>query len=1465
MTSFTTFALQTYSANNVVQVSSVANMVSGVPITFTGTAFGNIVPGANYYVGNITAVNSITLTTLPGGATWAVSNATGNMTATFTGGGQEVINTGTAPDDGTGSPLRTAFTDTNVNFDQIFAAGPVGSNIKIVNNTISTVNTNGNLVLNPNGIGAVVANAHVIPDTANIRNLGSQARRFATVYTQYLDVNQFTNLTISTANLHITGGSNGYVLQTDGTGNLTWTAQTGGSGNATPAGANTQVQYNNAGNLGATAGFTFDKTSNALSVPGTITASNFVGANLYSPNTGTNIQINDSNVVIHPDSYPFGSSWTFDRNGTLTLPVEQGSSNGLIAAAPTTGITLQTLAEYNVVGAISSGSGYSTAVGVATTGGNGTGLTVDIVVAGVNNYIQSVVVNNPGTGYLDGDSISITGGDNNGGFMLQNPNSSTNSTTFNWTFDAAGNLTAPGNIFGNAITLKNTDDFNQIVFSDNSGGNDNGHIKVDGGTNMIVSSNNNFYVKRNGQDRIAVTDTTSDFGAATNVRIQSNKAGSAYTWTFDNAGNLSIPGALNHYVVGNLANLAINSWTPIVLTTGDIVNTGIFSWTFGTDGNLAAPNNINAVGTVTAGGFTTTGSSGNITGANYVTANVFALTTAGTGTTSVIRQNQNPPVGSEPFGIEMLTTSDTAGIYSSVSAGPDYVTLNSSNGGNANIVLQGGYGVTVSTTDPTGGNEHDWTFGIDGNLTLPSNTSSINYANGNPYGGASYGNANVATFLADFGNNAISMTGNVYSGNFAVTANLDGALNSVVEITANGVQQTPTSPGVMMHITGQTGVPTRILYDGANSYVSWSSRVYAGTPTAPVGVGANTVLSRYGANPYTSTGWNSNSSVRMDMWATEAQTATNRGSKIVFTVTPNGSNVSTDMATVSGTGVSIAGNVTANYFVTTATVINGNISTAGNIVGNGSLTVSNDISTAGNIYSSNIISATGNIYTSSSISANGNVRAGNFTTNGTISTAGNVAANNISTTGNIVIANGRVDLNSYGTPTFNSIGYGIAGPTSSLNIQAGPDQNITLYTLNSFYSWKFDQAGNLTAPGNVTTTGNVYANYFVGNGSQLTGLPSSYTNSNVSTLLSAYGNTISTTGNVFANVISTSGNVRGANINTAGLVTATGNIVTAGNFVGNGAALTNVTISVAGNVVGSQANVSIAAGSYTWTFDNTGNVTLPSGGDLIFSANTSLTSISNGNITIDPNGTGQLVVTAITPAAFGNTLSVAGTVTSNGTTNGTAFAVGNGAVSNCALAMTPTAGIAGNYAIRDYSTANSIMYFDTTIGSANTGGSFQFRSSNAYTVLANVNTYGVVQPTKPGFRVYGNGVTSVSTTTNTNGVLNGNNWAVDYNQGSYLNSTTGTFTAPVAGLYQVNLNARVANNTAPAAQAIVIKNRATTNTAQVMWETAANPTINHFGVGTISKLAAGDTLNLVVAVGTLTFDQNDSWSVAFLG
>jgi len=59
---------------------------------------------------------------------------------------------------------------------------------------------------------------------------------------------------------------------------------------------------------------------------------------------------------------------------------------------------------------------YTTASGVATSGGNGTGCTVDITcTAGV---ITSIVVNAAGTGYQVGDTLTITGGDGTANFMV---------------------------------------------------------------------------------------------------------------------------------------------------------------------------------------------------------------------------------------------------------------------------------------------------------------------------------------------------------------------------------------------------------------------------------------------------------------------------------------------------------------------------------------------------------------------------------------------------------------------------------------------------------------------------------------------------------------------------------------------------------------------------------------------------------------------------------------------------------------------------------------------------------------------------------------------------------------------------------------------------------------------------------------------------------------------------------------
>jgi hypothetical protein len=147
----------------------------------------------------------------------------------------------------------------------------------------------------------------------------------------------------------------------------------------------------------------------------------------------------------------------------------------------------------------------------------------------------------------------------------------------------------------------------------------------------------------------------------------------------------------------------------------------------------------------------------------------------------------------------------------------------------------------------------------------------------------------------------------------------------------------------------------------------------------------------------------------------------------------------------------------------------------------------------------------------------------------------------------------------------------------------------------------------------------------------------------------------------------------------------------------------------------------------------------------------------------------------------------------------------------------------------------------------------------------NITNGSITMPERPAFRVTGTGGGISSTT-----ILSGSKTIIDYNQGNAWNNSNGTFTAPIAGLYQVNLVARCDGNTSPSAQVIVYKNNTTISpspngTTQIMVEWAANTTANHMGGSTITKLAVGDTLKTIVTVGTISFDGNDNFSVAYIG
>ena len=75
---------------------------------------------------------------------------------------KQTVNIGSTANDGTGDQLRTAFDKINDNFDEVYVAGPVGSNVRINTSTITSIETNGDISIVPTGTGNIIVDANTI-------------------------------------------------------------------------------------------------------------------------------------------------------------------------------------------------------------------------------------------------------------------------------------------------------------------------------------------------------------------------------------------------------------------------------------------------------------------------------------------------------------------------------------------------------------------------------------------------------------------------------------------------------------------------------------------------------------------------------------------------------------------------------------------------------------------------------------------------------------------------------------------------------------------------------------------------------------------------------------------------------------------------------------------------------------------------------------------------------------------------------------------------------------------------------------------------------------------------------------------------------------------------------------------------------------------------------------------------------
>lgn len=137
----------------------------------------------------------------------------------------------------------------------------------------------------------------------------------------------------SVSNVHITGGTSGQYLQTDGTGNLTWA--TGVAGVGSPGGTNGQVQYNNSGSFAGSSSLTFNSASGTLSASNLSVTANATTSNLAITGTVTGNIIPSAN-----GTYSLGNSTNMFANlymsgNKITFANSSISSNSTVITVAT--------------------------------------------------------------------------------------------------------------------------------------------------------------------------------------------------------------------------------------------------------------------------------------------------------------------------------------------------------------------------------------------------------------------------------------------------------------------------------------------------------------------------------------------------------------------------------------------------------------------------------------------------------------------------------------------------------------------------------------------------------------------------------------------------------------------------------------------------------------------------------------------------------------------------------------------------------------------------------------------------------------------------------------------------------------------------------------------------------------------------------------------------------------------------
>ena len=408
------------------------------------------------------------------------------------------------------------------------------------------------------------------------------------------------------------------------------------------------------------------------------------------------------------------------------------------------------------------------------------------------------------------------------------------------------------------------------------------------------------------------------------------------------------------------------------------------------------------------------------------------------------------------------------------------------------------------------------------------------------------------------------------------------------EGTAGAVPETITDSGATPHYVTS-------LYVN-NTRVAIVSKDSSFTPSAPTSTTFPTIYNGI-------TLYNTGSPVYAGS-ATNAQLLDNLDSTEFMRATANTSTTGT-LAVLNNFGLTVGA---ANVFAVNTTTTDANIKSN---ISNGNLVIQANVggttyNVARAVGSTGVFAVSNAITVGTTVSAVGNVTGGNITTAGQVTSTGNITGGNVIS----VAAVSGVSL------------------VSSGNVDAG----------------NLRTSGLVSAGGNITSGANISGTYFIGNGSQLTGLSAGVSVTKIVNGTSE-GNIGATNGNInfnvagVSNVIVIDTTTLYANVVSAQSITksgsnAVGNIGSSTSFFNTvfGNIYNGTIVSVSGNITGGNINTGglVSAGT---TVSAAGNIT---GGNLITGGLVSTTSITKtgsnavGNIGSSSNYFNQVFATATT-------------------------------------------------------------------------------------------------------------------------------------------------------------------------------------------------------------------------------------------